>query len=199
MLASLERLLRRSDRRAAKSALQPDVSDASTATPMALEPAREEDIDMLLDAACRAGTLGHAPWILRNQTQIDTLKSALEFTVHRGLWLQRGGDGVAHWQGRLLALRPADATPMGLLLVCRPDDEAAWQLRFFCINTSWQGGGHGARLLQIARRHLNGVPLRACLPLSCSAAIKSLEAAGFARMHVDASEIASFEAPAAWD
>ncbi|WP_328716268.1 GNAT family N-acetyltransferase [Halomonas elongata] len=56
-----------------------------------------------------------------------------------------------HWQGRLLALRHGDGPPLGMVLACRPDDEAAWQLRFFFISQEWKGSGHGARLLTAAR------------------------------------------------
>lgn len=195
MLARFERLLRRRDKPVAgAAAISSDESAASS-----LEAARESDIDIFLDAARGAAALGQAPWTLRDQTQLDTLERALEFTVHRKLWLQRDNGGVQHWQGRLLALRHADAPPLGLVLACRPDDEAAWQLRFFCIDKPWQGSGHGARLLIAARRSLGGVPLRTRLPLACGAAVRSLETAGFQRMHVDAAEIASFEASAQWD
>nr|WP_297460498.1 GNAT family N-acetyltransferase [uncultured Halomonas sp.] len=194
MLASFERLLRRRD---AKPTAGAPASDKDAVS--GLETARESDIDIFLDAARNAAALGQAPWTLRDQTQLDTLERALEFTVHHKLWLQRDNDGVQHWQGKLLALRHADAPPLGLVLACRPDDEAAWQLRFFCIDKPWQGSGHGARLLLAARRSLSGVPLRARLPLACGAAVKSLEAAGFQRMHVDAAEIATFEVSAQWD
>ncbi|SDM16927.1 hypothetical protein SAMN05661010_03546 [Modicisalibacter muralis] len=196
MLASLERLLRRRDAKPAARALI-TADGRSAASP--LEAAREADIDIFVEAARSAAALGQAPWTLRDRVQLDTLERALEFTVHRQLWLQRDNDDVQHWQGRLLALRHADAPPLGLVLACRPDDEAAWQLRFFCIDKPWQGSGHGTRLLLAARRSLSGVPLRTRLPLACGAAVKSLEAAGFQRMHVDAAEIASFEASAQWD
>lgn len=196
MLASIERLLRRRDAKpAARAPVTAD--EGNTASP--LEAAREADIDIFVEAARSAAALGQAPWTLRDRIQLDTLERALEFTVHRRLWLQRDNDEVRHWQGRLLALRHADAPPLGLVLACRPDDEAAWQLRFFCIDKPWQGSGHGARLLLAARRSLGGVPLRTRLPLACGAAVRSLETAGFQRMHVDAAEIASFEASAQWD
>lgn len=198
MLASLERLFRRrATGQAGAPALAPGIGHAPAAM---LKDAQPGDIAIFLDAARRAATAGHAPWVLRDQAQLDTLERALEFTVHRQRWLQRDGDNVQHWQGRLLALRHADeAPPLGLALACRPDDEAAWQLRFFCIDGPWQGGGHGARLLLAVRRTLVGVPLRTRLPLVCDAAVRSLTAAGFRRMHVDAAGIASFEAPAQWD
>lgn len=196
MLASLERLLRRRDSEPVARTSSAS-GDGSATSP--LGAAREADIGIFLDAARGAAALGQAPWTLRDQAQLDTLERALEFTVHRKLWLQRDSGNVRHWQGRLLALRHADAPPLGLVLACRPDDEAAWQLRFFCIDKAWRGSGHGPRLLLAARRSLSGVPLRTRLPLACVAAVKSLEAAGFQRMHVDAAEIASFEASAQWD
>lgn len=198
MLASLGRWLQRRDAKRANAPAQAPVIGHALAS--ALEDVRPDDIAIFLEAARRAAAAGHAPWVLRDQAQLDTLERALEFTVHRQRWLQRDGDSVQHWQGRLLALRHADeAPPLGLVLACRPDDEAAWQVRFFCIDGPWQGSGHGARLLLATRRSLGGVPLRTRLPLACGAAVKSLEAAGFQRMHVDASEIASFDAPAQWD
>lgn len=164
-----------------------------------LETAQVEDIERFLEAARRADAQGHSPWVLRDEARLATLRRALEFTAHRGLWLQRDGGHVAHWQGRLLVLRHGDGPPLGMLLACRPDDEAAWQLRFFFIEPEWQGSGHGARLLLAARRTLSGTPLQSRLPVACEAAIRSLENAGFKRMHVDASKVASFEAPAEWD
>lgn len=164
----------------------------------ALVEARADDIGAFLEAARRADEQGHSPWVLRDEARLETLRRALEFTVHRGLWLQRDGNDVAHWQGRLLALRHGEGPLLGMLLACRPDDEAAWQLRFFFIEPEWQGSGHGARLLRAMRCSLSGTPLRTRLPLSCAAAMTSLERAGFRRMHVDASEVASFEAPAEW-
>lgn len=197
MLASLNRLFRRGLSKAGHA-------DAAEETPnepdsLRLVPATPDDIPSFLEAARHAATQGHAPWVLRDQPQIDTLERAVAFTVHKGRWLQRTDAGVAHWQGQLLALRHGDTPPLGMLLACRPDDEAAWQLRFFCIEETWRGGGHGIRLLRAARQALSGVPLHVRLPLACHAAVKSLEAAGFQRMHVDASGIASFEASAQWD
>ncbi|EWH03699.1 GNAT family N-acetyltransferase [Halomonas sp. BC04] len=164
-----------------------------------LETAQVEDIERFLEAARRADAQGHSPWVLRDETRLDTLRRALEFTAHRGLWLQRDGSHVAHWQGQLLVLRHNEGPLLGMLLACRPDDEAAWQLRFFFIEPEWQGSGHGARLLMAARRSLSGTPLQSRLPVACEAAIRSLEKAGFKRMHVNASNVASFEAPAEWD
>lgn len=200
MLAGLDRLFRR---RHVASLPDTEASDIATtaATPpsLSLVLACADDIPRFIEAARHAASYGHAPWVLREQRHIDTLERAVAFTVHRGRWLQRTDDGVEHWQGKLLALRHGDAPPLGLMLACRPDDEAAWQVRFFCIETAWQGHGHGVRLLQAARQTLSGAPLHARLPLACHAATKSLTAAGFEQRHVDALEIASFEAPAQWD
>lgn len=167
--------------------------------PKGLEAASMEDIEGFLEAARRADTQGHSPWVLRDEARLTTLRRALEFTVQRGQWLQRDGGNIARWQGQLLKLRHGDGPTLGMLLACRPDDEAAWQLRFFFVDVEWQGSGHGARLLRAARHSLNGVPLNARLPLGCQAAVRSLERAGFQRMHVNAFEVASFEAPAEWD
>lgn len=164
-----------------------------------LEEARGEDIDSFIDAVYQADAKGHSPWVLRDSSVLGTLRRALEFTVHRGLWLQREEGQVAHWQGRLLALRHGEGPPLGMVLACRPDDEAAWQLRFFYIGQEWKGSGHGTRLLMAVRRSLSGVPLQTRLPLACYSAIDSLEAAGFTRQYVDAFEVVSYEAPAKWD
>lgn len=163
-----------------------------------LVAARAEELEAFLEAARRADAQGHSPWVLRDEVRLATLRRALEFTLHRGRWLQREGEAVAHWQGRLLAFRHGEGPPLGMLLAVRPDEEAAWQLRFFFIDPQWQGSGHGARLLLAARRELDGTPLHCRLPLACSAAVASLERAGFRRMQVDATEVASFEAPAEW-
>ncbi|MDR5868655.1 GNAT family N-acetyltransferase [Halomonas koreensis] len=171
---------------------------ATQEAPPGLVEAGAEDIPLLLEAARRAEGEGLSPWVLRDERRLETLRRSLEFVVHRGLWLQREAGGVAHWQGRLLALRHGDGPVLGMLLVCRRDAEAAWQLRFFFIAPEWQGRGHGARLLRAARRELRGTPLQARLPLA-GAAPASLEAAGFKRMHVDAGGVASFEAPAQWN
>ncbi|MES3677872.1 GNAT family N-acetyltransferase [Halomonas elongata] len=179
-------------------------AEAPAVEPVKRDPAPElveastDDIELLLGAARRAEGEGLSPWVLRDETRLETLRRSLEFVVHRGLWLQREADRVAHWQGRLLALRHGDGPVLGMLLVCRRDDEAAWQLRFFFIAPEWQGRGHGARLLMAARREFRGTPLQTRLPLK-GAAPASLEAAGFKRMHVDAGGVASFEAPAQWN
>ncbi|CBV42793.1 GNAT family N-acetyltransferase [Halomonas elongata] len=179
-------------------------AEAPAVEPVKRDPAPElveactDDIGLLLGAARRAEGEGLSPWVLRDETRLETLRRSLEFVVHRGLWLQREADRVAHWQGRLLALRHGDGPVLGMLLVCRRDDEAAWQLRFFFIAPEWQGRGHGARLLMAARREFRGTPLQTRLPLK-GAAPASLEAAGFKRMHVDAGGVASFEAPAQWN
>ena len=191
MLRTLKRLL-------GGERASPPARQAGQALGGGLAAAREADIQRFLDAACRADERNQAPWVLRDEARIETLRRSLEFTLHRGLWLQREAQGVAHWQGRLLALRHADGPPLGMLLACRPDDEAAWQLRFFYIEPEWQGSGHGARLLMAVRRSLSGSPLQVRLPVSCKAAINSLEAAGFQHMHIDATQVASFEAPAEW-
>lgn len=164
-----------------------------------LEDARSEDIDNFIEAVYQADAKGYSPWVLRDKSVLETLRRALEFTVHRGLWLQREEGQVAHWQGCLLALRHGDGPPLGMVLACRPDDEAAWQLRFFYISQEWKGSGHGTRLLRAVRRSLSGVPLQTRLPLACHSAIDSLEAAGFTRQYVDAFDVASYEAPAKWD
>ena len=164
-----------------------------------LEDARNEDIDSFIEAVYQADAKGHSPWLLRDKSVLDTLRRALEFTVNRQVWMQRDNGQVAHWQGRLLALRHGDGPPLGMVLACRPDDEAAWQLRFFYISQEWKGSGHGTRLLMVVRRSLSGVPLQTRLPLACHSAIDSLEAAGFTRQYVDALEVASYEAPAQWD
>lgn len=192
MLTTLKRLLRSKwhDNAAARSPQSPDIE--------ALSATRAEDIERFLDAARRADEHGQSPWILRDEARLETLRRALEFTVHRGVWLQRDSDGIAHWQGRLLSLRHGSGPPLGMLLACRRDDEAAWQIRFFFIEAQWQGRSHGKRLLLAARRSLRGTPLRARLPVTCSAAMRSLQTAGFQRMHIDATEVASFEAPAEW-
>lgn len=170
---------------------------AQEAAPELVE-AGEGDIALLLEAARRAEGEGLSPWVLRDEARLETLRRSLEFVVHRGLWLQREAGQVAHWQGRLLALRHGDGPVLGMLLVCRRDDEGAWQLRFFFIAPEWQGRGHGARLLLAARRELKGTPMKARLPAS-GAAAASLAAAGFQRRHVDAGGVASFEAPAQWN
>lgn len=164
-----------------------------------LEDARDEDIDNFIEAVYQADAKGHSPWVLRDKSGLETLRRALEFTVHRNVWLQREDSQVAHWQGRLLALRHGDGPPLGMVLACRPDDEAAWQLRFFYISQEWKGSGHGTRLLRAVRRSLSGVPLQTRLPLACHSAIDSMEAAGFTRQYVDAFDVASYEAPAKWD
>ncbi|MGM0826380.1 MAG: GNAT family N-acetyltransferase [Pseudomonadota bacterium] len=164
-----------------------------------LEDAREQDIDSFIEAVYHADAKGYSPWVLRDKSTLDTLRRALEFTVHRGLWLQREDGQVGHWQGRLLSLRHGEGPPLGMVLACRPDDEAAWQLRFFYISQEWKGSGHGTRLLTAVRRSLSGVPLQTRLPLLCHSAIDSLEAAGFTRQYVDAYDVASYEAPAIWD
>lgn len=195
MLAIFKRLLPGKRKEEAPSA----PATGNTATADGLDAAGEEEIERFLAAAQRADARGHSPWVLRDEARLATLRRALEFTAHRGLWLQRDGSHVAHWQGRLLVLKHGEGPPLGMLLACRPDDEAAWQLRFFFVEPEWQGSGHGARLLLAARRSLSGTPLRTRLPLACEAAIRSLEKAGFQRMHVNASNVASFEAPAEWD
>ncbi|WP_111415516.1 GNAT family N-acetyltransferase [Billgrantia lactosivorans] len=167
--------------------------------PKGMEASSMEDLDGFLEAARRADAQGHSPWVLRDEARLATLRRALEFTVQHGQWLQREGSDIARWQGRLLKLRHGEGPCLGMLLACRPDDEAAWQLRFFFIEPEWQGSGHGARLLRAARHSLSGVPLNVRLPLACQAAVRSLEEAGFQRMHVNAFEVASFEAPAEWD
>lgn len=164
-----------------------------------LEEARGEDIDSFIKAVYQADAKGHSPWVLRDKSVLDTLRRALEFTVHHGLWLQLEEGHVAHWQGRLLALRHGEGPPLGMVLACRPDDEAAWQLRYFYIDQEWKGSGHGTRLLMAVRRSLSGVPLQTRLPLACHSAIDSLEAAGFTRQYIDAFDVASYEAPAMWD
>lgn len=164
-----------------------------------LEGARSEDISSFIEAVYRADAKGHSPWILRDESVLATLHRALELTAQRGLWLQRAGGQVEHWQGRLLSLRHGEGPPLGMVLACRPDDEAAWQLRFFYISQEWKGSGHGTRLLMAVRRSLSGVPLQTRLPMACHSAIDSLEAAGFTRQYVDAYDVASYEAPAKWD
>lgn len=164
-----------------------------------LEAALQEDIDSFLDAARRADALGHSPWVLRDEVRLATLRRALEFTVQSGQWLQREGDAISRWQGRLLKLRHGEGPTLGMLLICRPDDDSAWQLRFFFVEPEWQGSGHGTRLLQAARHSLHGVPLHTRLPLASQAAVSSLARAGFTRMHVNAFAVASFEASAEWD
>ena len=192
MLAAFKRLFGGERRKAAAPASTEEAVKG-------LEEASMEDIGAFLEAARRADTKGHSPWVLRDETRLATLRRALEFTVQHGQWLQRDGGNIARWQGRLLKLRHGEGPTLGMLLACRPDDEAAWQLRFFFVEPEWQGSGHGGRLLRAARLSLNGVPLNARLPLACQSAVRSLEQAGFARMHVNAFEVASFEAPAEWD
>ncbi|MFG6175876.1 GNAT family N-acetyltransferase [Halomonas sp. THAF12] len=195
MLATLKRWLGAASAEPAKGDSGESVPED---VPPALVAAGEEDIALLLEAARRAEGEGLSPWVLRDEARLETLRRSLEFVVHRGLWLQREAGEVAHWQGRLLALRHGEGPVLGMLLVCRRDDEAAWQLRFFFIAPEWQGRGHGARLLLAARRELQGTPLKTRLPLA-GAAPASLEAAGFRRMHVDAGGVASFEAPVQWN
>lgn len=191
MLAAFKRLLG-SERRKAEAPA------CSLNEVKGLEVAAMEDIDSFLEAAWRADAQGHSPWVLRDEVRLATLRRALEFTVQHGQWLQREASNIARWQGRLLKLRHGEGPSLGMLLICRPDDEAAWQLRFFYIRPEWQGGGHGERLLRAARYSLSGVPLHVRLPLTCQAAVNSLERAGFSRMHVNAFEVANFEAPAEW-
>lgn len=191
MLAVFKRLLRGERSKAALASVE-EVTQG-------LEAASLKEIENFLEAARRADAQGHSPWVLRDEARLATLRRALEFTIQREQWLQREGDAVARWQGRLLKLRHGEGPTLGMLLVCRPDDEAAWQLRFFYIEPEWQGSGHGACLLRAARSLLSGVPLNARLPLGCQAAVQSLESAGFTRMHVNAFEVANFEAPAEWD
>lgn len=164
-----------------------------------LADARHADIDSFIEAVYQADAKGNSPWVLRDESVLQTLRRALEFTVHKGVWLQQQDGEVAHWQGRLLSLRHGEGPPLGMVLACRPDDEAAWQLRFFYISQEWKGSGHGTRLLMAIRRSLSGVPLQTRLPLSCHSAIDSLEAAEFTRQYVDAFEVATYEAPAKWD
>lgn len=193
MLTTLKRLMGASS---VSSGDAPPIEKSLTAGSLA--NAQPGDIDTFLSAARRSDDQGHSPWVLRDEARLETLRRALEFTAHRGLWLQREADQISHWQGRLLSFRHGEAAPLGMLLGCRPDDEAAWQLRFFFIVPEWQGSGHGGRLLSAVRRTLSGTPLHTRLPVACGAAIRSLEAAGFQRMHVDASDIARYEAPAEW-
>lgn len=192
MWAAFKRLWSNERRKVeASDRLQPEVKG--------LEAAAIEDIDSFLEAARRADAQGHSPWVLRDEVHLATLRRALEFTVQRGQWLQREGSDIVRWQGRLLKLRHGEGPSLGMLLVCRPDEEAAWQLRFFYIRPEWQGSGHGERLLRAARYSLSGVPLHARLPLDCRAAVSSLERAGFTRMQINAFKVASFEASAEWD
>ncbi|WP_043532738.1 GNAT family N-acetyltransferase [Litchfieldella xinjiangensis] len=156
------------------------------------------DIEAFLGAARRADDQGHSPWVLRDESRIETLRHVLTHTVSRGVWLQRENERVAHWQGQLLTLRHGDGAPLGMALVCRPSEEVAWQLRFFFIEPQWQGSGHGARLLAETRRTLRGMPVHARLPMACHAAVSSLVQAGFQRMYIDATGIATFQAPAEW-
>ncbi|WP_202932471.1 GNAT family N-acetyltransferase [Vreelandella alkaliphila] len=182
-----------------KQQLPASTKSSSVKRSRPLEEACSDDIDSFIAAAYKADQKGHSPWVLRDSSVVETLRRALEFTVHRGLWLQREEGQVAYWQGCLLALRHGEGPPLGMVLACRADDEAAWQLRFFYINQEWKGRGHGARLLIAVRRSLKGVPLQTRLPLVCHSAIGSLEAAGFTRQYVDAFDVASYEAPAMWD
>lgn len=191
MLAAFKRLWRNERREVeASERLQNEVKG--------LEAAAMEDIDSFLEAARRADAQGHSPWVLRDEVRLATLRRALAFTVQHGQWLQREGSDIARWQGQLLKLRHGEGPGLGMLLVCRPDEEAAWQLRFFYIRPEWQGSGHGERLLRAARYSLSGVPLHARLPLDCRAAVSSLERAGFTRMQINAFKVASFEASAEW-
>lgn len=194
MLTKLKQLFSSNTPRPAKRQKRQGVKRARP-----LEEARNEDIDSFIKAVYQADAKGRSPWVLRDESVLETLRRALEFTVNRGLWLQREEGQVKHWQGRLLALRHGEGPPLGMVLACRPDDEAAWQLRFFYISQEWKGSGHGTRLLMALRRSLSGVPLQTRLPLVCHSAIDSLEAAGFTRQYVDAFEVASYEAPAKWD
>lgn len=199
MLATLKRWMGAAPTQPAKKdAGETPQGDSARQEAPALVPAGPEDIALLLEAAELAEREGLSPWVLRDEARLETLRRSLEFVVHRGLWLQREAGKVAHWQGRLLALRHGEGPVLGMLLVCRRDDEAAWQLRFFFIAPEWQGRGHGARLLLAARRELKGTPLQTRLPL-VGAAPASLEAAGFRRMHMDAGGVVSFEAPAQWN
>lgn len=95
-----------------------------------LADARPGDIDSFIEAVYQADAKGNSPWVLRDESVLQTLRRALEFTVHKGVWLQQQDGEVAHWQGRLLSLRHGEGPPLGMVLACRPDDEAAWQLRF---------------------------------------------------------------------
>ncbi|MDN3524955.1 GNAT family N-acetyltransferase [Halomonas sabkhae] len=183
---------------------EPHASDATATAParplsLPLEDARTDDIDGFLEAARRAERSGASPWVLRDEARLETLSRALEFVVHRGLWLQREQQGVAHWQGRLLALRHEDGHALGMAFVCRRDDEAAWQLRFFYVEPQWQERRHAGRLLTALRNVLRGTPVEVRLPRQCSVAIRSLEKAGFECRYTDAQGVAHYEAPAQWN
>lgn len=184
---------------AAKQPATPAAKVRSKKRSTPLKEANSNEIDCFIEAVYKADQQGYSPWVLRDNSVLETLRRALEFTVHRGVWLQRHESQVAYWQGQLLALKHAEGPPLGMVLVCRPDDEAAWQLRFFYISQEWQGSGHGARLLLAARRSLKGTPLYIRLPVTCQSAIASLATAGFTRQYVDAFDIATYEAPALWD
>ncbi len=193
MLKNVKGWLKKSHQQGANSALP----TRPTSSP--LVPAAEEDIEGFLTAVTQANKQGNSPWIMRDDNAIATLRRALEYTVHRGVWLQPINGSVAHWQGRLLALKLSEDPPVGMVLLCRADEEAAWQLRFFYIQHERQGSQYGARLLTATRATLNGEPLQTRVPLACHAAIKTLEAAGFERRHVDAYDVAIYEATAAWN
>jgi len=126
----------------------PDVN--GQASSRARESAREGDIDSFIEAVQRADAKGHSPWVLRDKAYLDTLRRALEFTLHRQVWLQREQEHVEHWQGRLLALRHGDGPPLGMVLACRPDDEAAWQLMQSWLPDfdSWAIADHACMAMQ---------------------------------------------------
>ena len=190
MLARLAGLFRRSTQETARTV----IPEATQASP--LKEARIEDLDWFMTAIEQASRQDSSPWSLGAQDQVDTLKRTLEVTLRHGLWLQNEYGEVERWQGQLLAYRLGENTPIGMALLTRPDDDAAWQLRFFAVDPEWQARGHAVTLLTYIRERFRELPLRTRVPSHCVMAIHALHSAGFMTMHTDANDIVSLEASA---
>ncbi|MCM2973213.1 GNAT family N-acetyltransferase [Larsenimonas suaedae] len=192
MFARLTELLRRDRPRAAA----PETAPAPKRASSRLDEARLEDLDWFMTAIEHAARAGHSPWSLTRREQSDVLRQTLELTLRRGLWLQNEYGAVERWQGRVLSYRLGENAPIGMALLTRPDDDAAWQVRFFAIDPEWQTRGHAVSMLMEIRAYFRELPLRTRVPETCETAIHALEHAGFENMHIDANNIVSLEASA---
>ncbi|WP_024329551.1 GNAT family N-acetyltransferase [Thioalkalivibrio sp. ALR17-21] len=185
-------------RRRGQGDATPAAAAGDTAAGLGLRPVPVEMLDAFLETVRLADYQGCSPWVLREEQQLATFRRALEHLVQSGVWLQVADEGVEHWDGRLMSLCPRPTEPLGFVLACRPQPEAAWQLRFFGVPEQWRGRGHGRRLLQQTREAFRGEPCVARLPVVCEAAARCLEGAGFERQGTDAKDVMHYEAPAYW-